>query len=285
MDRTLASEEVEMTVAWAPAADTHLEPKLLGRRSLARVPVEVALRLHVAGLAGPLPARTRDVGVGGLCVATPSCFPLKDLRRVAVLHANETVEVDAEGRWQAAFPGRDAFLSGVRFPNVGGRVRDYLWDVVHDQTKTLSTWLSQESEMRSLALPDLVELIHAMRMRQSMNGEVVFRQGSRQAGDDSIFVVMTGSVTLETLTAKGRSVELGSVTRGQLLGGSALLGSKARLETATVTRPAVFLEISRASLAFLQLVYPMLAAELTTIVMRTYMERQQSALNRAVDRA
>jgi hypothetical protein len=281
----LDARMVEMAIPAALDVSARLEPKLLGRRTLARVPMDVALRLHVVGLPGPLPARARDIGLGGLCVATPTCFPLSDLRRVSILHPNEKLEVDAEGRWQAAFPGRDAFLSGVQFPNTGGRVRDRLWDFVHDQTKALSTWLSQESELRSVALPDLVELIHAMRMRESTNGEVVFQQGSRQAGDDSIFVVRTGSVTLETSTAMGRTVELGRITRGQLLGGSALLCSAAPLERAIVSEPATFLEISRSALGFLQVVYPMLAAELTTILIRSYVKRQQAALTRAVDRA
>jgi CRP-like cAMP-binding protein len=273
-------------VALAPVLDvaTHPEPRFLGRRSLARVPIDIALRLHVAGLPGPLPARARDLGLGGLCVVTPTCFALSDLRRVAILDVNERLEVDAEGRWQAAFPGRDAFLSGVRFLNLEAGVRGRIWDIVHDQTKQLSTWLSQRSELKSVDLADLVELIHVMRVRESATGEVVFEQGSRHVGDDSILIVTNGSVTVETSSARGHKVELARVTRGQVLGGSALLCAAAPLETAIVSEPSTFLEISRGSLGFLQVVYPMLAAELTTLLMRIYVERQQAALNRALDR-
>lgn len=274
-----------MALASVPESDTRLEPRLLGRRSLARVPMDVTLRLHVAGLPGPLPARGRDLGVGGLCTATPTCFSLSDLRRVAVLHANEKLELDVEGRWQAAVQGRDAFLSGLRFLNVEGRARDRLWDIVHDQTKSLSTWLSQQSDLQRIDLADLVELIHAMRVREGGIGEILFRQGARQVGDDSIFLVRSGSVVVETSAPGGHRVGLGDAMRGQLLCSSALLCASAPLETAVVSQPASFLEISRASLGFLQAVHPMLAAELTTILVRRYVERQQAALAKAAGRA
>lgn len=265
-----------------PRADTKL---LLGRRSLARVPMDLALRLHVANLPGPLPARARDLGVGGVCVATPSCFPLADLRKVSLLHPTEKLELTVDGRWQTEVPGRDAFLSGLRFLELDARALDRLWDIVHDQTKYLARWLSQQSELSTLALSDLIQLIHAMRLRDVASGEPVYRQGTRGVGDDSILVVVSGRVALETCTARGRKVPLGNAERGQVLAGSALLCGASPLESAIVSEAASFLEISRSSLAFLQAASPPLAADLAAIATSSCLSRQQGALHRAVDRA
>ena len=206
-----------MSLALAPQNDPS-GSKLLGRRSLARVPLDLALRIHVAGLSGPLPARSRDLGVGGLCIATPSCFALGELRKVSLLHPTTKLDLVAEGRWQTEVPGRDAFLSGIRFPEVDGRTLDRLWDLVHDQTKHLSRWLSQHSDLKALALGDLIELIHVMRLRDMASGETVYRPESKQHGDDSILVVTTGRIVLEARVASGRKISLGEVGRGQIRG-------------------------------------------------------------------
>jgi hypothetical protein len=273
-----------MALAAAPPIDSRPDLKLLGRRSLARVPMDLTLRLHLNDLPGPLPARARDLGVGGLCIATPTCFPLADLRKISLLHPTERFDVPVEGRWQAEVPGRDAYLSGVRFHELDGRTLDRLWDAVHAQTKYLSRWLSQQSELRAVALSDLIQLLHAMRMRDLGSGESLFRQGSRQLGDDSIFVVVSGRVVLETCSPRGHKSLLGSAGRGQVIAGSALLCGEAPVESAIVSEAASLLEISRGSLGFVQAACPALAADLIGIATRAYLERQRTALHQAVDR-
>jgi hypothetical protein len=57
------------------------------------------------------------------------------------------------------------------------------------------------------------------------------------------------------------------------------------LETAVISEAASFLEISRASLGFVQAACPMLAAEVTALVTRAYLGRQRMALHQAVDRS
>jgi hypothetical protein len=274
-----------MALALAPVLESFSNPKLLGRRSLARVPMDLALRLHLGGLPGPLPARARDFGMGGLCVATPSRFELSELRRITLLHPTERAELDVEGRWQAEVPGRDAFLSGVRFLQVDAKQLDRLWDLVHDHTKYLSRWLSQQSLLKTLSLSDLIQVIHAMRLRDVASGEMLYRQGVRQPGDDSIAVIVTGTVVLERSTPRGRKVVLGSAGRGQVFGGSALLSGAPPLESAIASEPTHCLEISRSSLDFLESACPSLAADLTSIVTKACLERQAAALDRSVDRS
>jgi CRP-like cAMP-binding protein len=272
-----------MASAALPVGDACSEAKLLGRRSLARVPMDLTVRLHLASSPGPLPARARDLGVGGVCVATPAPFALPDLRRVSLLHANERIEVKAEGRWQVEVPGRDGHLSGIRFHDVDARTLERLWDAVHTQTKQLSRWLSQHSELKALPLPDLIQLLQAMRLRELASGEVVYQQGVRQPGDDSILVVRRGRVALETRSPRAQRVALGHATAGQVLGGSAVLCGAPPLESAVVCEAASLLEISRASLGFVQAACPALAADLAAIVTRSYVLRQHAALCRALD--
>jgi CRP-like cAMP-binding protein len=273
-----------MALALAPQNDP-FGSKLLGRRSLARVPMDLALRIHVAGLSGPLPARSRDIGVGGLCIATPTCFSLKDLSRVSLLHPTAKLDLVAEGRWQAEVPGRDAFLSGIRFPEVDAGTLDRLWDLVHDQTKQLSRWLSQQSDLKALDLCDLIELIHVMRLRDMSSGETVYRPESNQLGDDSILVVMKGRVVLETPGARGRKIALGEASCGQIVGGVALVCGKPSLESAVVSEAASFLEISRSAFSFLCSASAPLAADLASIVTRTHVERLHTALTSAAQRS
>lgn len=271
-----------MATASLPASDPRPDARLLGRRSLARVPMDLTLRLHLANAPGPLPARARDLGVGGVCIATPTCFPIADLRRVTVLHPSERVELAAEGRWQTEVPGRDAYLTGVRFDDLDAKSLDRLWDAVHAQTKQLSRWLSQHSELRELSLPDLVQLLNAMRLREVASGESVCQQGRRQRGDDSVLVVWRGRVSLETRSPGGHRVGLGSAGPGEVLGSSALLCG-ASLESAIVSEAGCLLEISRASFGFVQTACPALAADLLAIVTRRYLLRQQEALRRTAD--
>jgi CRP-like cAMP-binding protein len=273
-----------MALVSVPSIDSPTALKLLGRRSLARVPMDLTLRLHLANLPGPLPARARDLGVGGLCISTPTCFPLDDLRRVSLFHPQEKFEVPVEGRWQTEVAGRDAYLSGARFHEVDARTLDRLWDSVHAQTKHFSRWLSQQSELSSVALSDLIELLQAMRLRDLGSGESLFRQGSRQHGEDSIFVVVSGRIVLETCSPRGRKTLLGNAGRGQVIAGSTVLYGGPPAESAIVSEAASLLEISRSSLAFVRAVCPALAADLITIATRAYLERQRAALNQAVDR-
>jgi hypothetical protein len=266
------------------AQDGRLEPRLLGRRSLPRVPVDLALTLHLAGLPA-LPARAREIGVGGVCIATPTRLPLAELRRVSLHSLDTRLKLDVEVRWQAETPGRDGFLAGLEFTNVNPWSRDALWDIVHSQTKRLASLVSRETDLEVIGLADLVDLIHAMRIRDGGTGEVLFRRGCRQAGDDSIFLLLSGKVAIETASRDGRRVSLGEARAGELLCSNALLGAAEPLETALVSEASSLFEISRASFGFIQAVHPLLAAALTTILVRRYVGRQHEALAAALEHA
>jgi CRP-like cAMP-binding protein len=122
-----------------------------------------------------------------------------------------------------------------------------------------------------------------MRLRDLGTGESVCQQGARQLGDDSILVVWRGRVSLEARSPRGRRVALGNTGPGQVLGGSALLCGGVPIESAVVSEPASLLEISRASLGFVQAACPALAADLLAIATRSYLLRTQEALHRTVD--
>jgi len=269
---------------------------VLGRRALPRVGMCFPVRLHLAGLPCPLDARTRDLGVGGACVATPSRFALADLRRVTLMPPTGVIELLAEGRWQAEVSGEDAFLSGLRFLEVPGETRDQLWDLAHEQAKSLTRWLSQQPGFAELDLSDTLDVVHVTRLRDVRAGGRLYRQSTRpraggllrrhciQAyGEDSIFVLARGEVVLEMRTPLEQTLVLARVRTGEVLGGIALAANMLPGETAIVEQDASLLEISRGAFENLKQVSPALAFRLASFAMRSHLLRLESAFGRFGD--
>lgn len=256
---------------------------VLGRRALPRIGISLPVRLHLAGLSGPLGARTRDLGVGGVCVATPSRFAVRDLRNVAIGLPKGACELPAEGRWQIEVSGEDAFLTGIRFLEIPGEILDQLWDVVHERAKRLTHWLSQQPELAALSLSDALDLAHLTRLRDVGAGAYVYRQGVQPSGGDSIFVVASGEVVLERRTERQRRFVLGSARTGQVFGGTGLLANVAPGETAVVERDASLLEVSKGAFENLKHASPELAFRIASLVARSHLLRLESALARLGD--
>lgn len=252
---------------------------LLGRRALPRVAISAPVRLQLAGL-GPLDARARDLGAGGACVSTRSCFAPQDLRRVTLLLGDGPLEVEAEGRWQLEVAGDDAFLTGVRFLDVPELARERLWDVVHQQSKTLTRWLLQQRDFAGLDLCDAVDLVHITRVREIRAGGLLYRQGMH---DDSIFIVTRGEVVFERRTPRDRKLTVGRALPGQLLGGLGVVADSPASETALADRDVTLLEISRGAFENLQLTSPLLAFQLASRVVQSHLQRVDSTLGRLVD--
>jgi hypothetical protein len=252
---------------------------VLGRRALPRVAISLPVRLHLGEL-GPLDARARDLGAGGVCVATPSCFAPQDLRRVTLLLTSGRIEVDAEGRWQLEVSGEDGFLTGIRFLDIPEEALERVWDLVHQRSKALAHWLLQQHEFADLNLRDVVDLAHVTRMREIRAGGLLYRQGVR---DDSAFVVTCGEVVFERRTPRDRKLMVGRARPGQLLGGLGVVANCLPNETAVADSDVSLLEISRGAFENLQLTSPALAFQVASLVMQSHLRRLDSALGRLVD--
>lgn len=253
---------------------------VLGRRALPRVGISFPVRLHLAGLPGPLDARARDLGVGGVCIATASRFVVRDLRRLVLVLPAGAVELPAEARWQIEASGEDAFLTGVRFLDIPDETLDLLWDVVHEQAKSLTRWLSQQRELAGLSLGDALDLAHLTRLREFRAGGSIYRQGVQASGEDSIFVVMRGEIVLETRTPAHRKFVVGHVRPGQLFGGMGIVANALPSETALVDRDSSLLEVSRGTFENLKQASPALAFQIASLATRSHLLRLESALGR-----
>jgi CRP-like cAMP-binding protein len=266
---------------------------VLGRRALPRVGMCFPVRLHLAGLPCPLDARTRDLGVGGACIATSSRFALADLRRVTLMPPTGAIELLAEGRWQTEVSGDDAFLTGLRFLEIPGETRDELWDLAHEQAKSLTRWLSQQPAFAELDLRDTLDLVHVTRLRDVKAGGRLYRQStqpraggllrrpcSQAYGEDSIFVLARGEVVLETRTPLEQTLVLARARAGEVLGGIALAANMLPGETAIVEQDASLLEISRGAFENLKQASPALAFQIASIATRSHLLRLESVLSR-----
>jgi hypothetical protein len=252
----------------------------LGRRALPRVAISFPVRLRVTGLAGSLEARARDVGAGGVCVATLSLFAVRDLRGVTLLTPNGRVDLDAEARWQHEVSGEDGFFTGVRFLEVPEEPLELLQDLVHQRSKSLSRWFSQQPDLPGLGAQDALELAQVTRLREARSGGLLYRQG---IPEDSIFVVTRGEIVFEFRTPRHRKLIVGRVGPGQLLGGLGLVANALPGETAIVDRDVSLLEISRGAFENLQMASPALAFQLASLVVSGQLRRMETALGRWAD--
>jgi len=261
------------------------EPSRFGRRSLGRVALDFPVRLQVRGLPARLSARTRDLGLGGVCIATASRFDFRSVGSIELMHPTVRLQLPAEGRWQMEACGEDSFLTGIAFESLDSTALDKVWDLTHVQTKYLTRWLGQMSDFHDLGLASLQELAQLTRLRDAGTGTVLQRQDARIAGDDSILLLMQGQVSLERRGSLGRRLAAADVEPGHSFGGLPLLTGVAPGETAIVGATARLLEISRGAFDVLRRSSPTLALEVASIVTRRHLERAVGASDRAVETA
>lgn len=267
----------------SPPPHDRTSETVFGRRGAPRVAMAFPVALHVTGLAGPLEGRARDLSISGVGVETPTRFALAELRRVTLLPAGARIELAAAGRWQRELPAERSFLTGIQLLQVEGPALDQIWDLVHAQAKSLTHWLSKQPAFEGLDLNQCVDLAHLTRLRELPTGARVYRQGVSASGEDSLFVLMRGSVVLELRTPRQRTLVMGRVAPGQMFGGAALLTGEPAGESAIIERDATLLEISRATFENLAATNAELAFGIAAIAMRSHRAHAESALVRLVD--
>jgi hypothetical protein len=257
---------------------------LLGRRALPRVGVVLRARVHVAGLVAPLWATTRDLGLRGACVATPTRFAHQDITGITVYGGREPIELRAVGRWQAEVPGRDAFLTGVALWDVSEAAHDALWDIVHERVKDLTRWLKQQPVLDALEFDDLLELAHATRIQELRTGQVLYQQEGEGPPGSSLYLVSSGAIALEARSSRDRVIAMHEIGPGGLFGGLGLVADLPAGETAVAATDASLLEISGAAFEYLQHAAPGFAFRLAAVAVGTNVLRLQSALRVLGDR-
>lgn len=258
-------------------------PRGRDSRRSGRVGADLPVQLHGTDFRGTLPARARDLSVGGLCIATHSAFALKSVRRVTLGLPSGPLTLQAEGRWQRDAPSDGVMLSGVEFVEPSPEAVAALKSLVFEIGQSLAQFLSTESELRGLGLEEILGLAHITRLRDVTAGATIYRQDTAHPGEDSIFVVGRGSVIVQVRARNVSEVMLARLGAGQVFGGMPLVGGISHSDSAVADTDARILEIDQDAFSYLKTARPSLAEGLAFAVTHAYRRRLMDALVRVRD--
>lgn len=248
-----------------------------------RVAVSYPVELFSAGFDGPLRARSRDLGVGGLCVETASVFAPSSIRRVVLGLPGDELAVEARGCWQQFCPSGRGVLTGIAFERPQRKQAVRLWDVVVTQGSRQAQRLYGRGDLKSFGVEEILGLCHASRLRRLPAGHRIYSQGVAESAADSIFAVQEGVVSLRVASAAGHPAAFDRLGPGRLFGGIPLLAADAPPETAVVEQDAVLLDVTVSGFEMLRSSRPWLAQRLAQTVNRVYARRASQPLARWVD--
>lgn len=253
---------------------------LLQARSDPRVGADYDVEIVSSDLAGPLAARSRDLGIGGACLATPSPFSFRSVRRVVLHLPGGRLELDAEGRWQREEPSEQVILTGVAFQAPPEAAVARLWDVVLDGGKALARFLYGDSDLAHFSVDEAVGLAHASRWRTVPAGRAIYRGDVERSGASSIFVLHTGTVQLQVRAKGVIDHTFATLGPGRLFGGLPLVAGGLPAEAAIARTDVRLLEIHEGSFRYLCAARPWLAQRLAQAVTLTYARRAGALLAR-----
>lgn len=249
-------------------------------RGSGRVGSDLPVEIHLSDLPAPLPARSRDIGVGGICIATPTVFALKSVRRAVIGLPSGPLALDAEGVWQFDASADDVVLSGLAFLDPPAESIETLSNLVLESGRALARFLYAHSDLKDFGLEEVLGLAQITRFRDVPAGRSVFRQDTTHQGEDSIFIVARGGVALEAHPRRGREVVLARLGPGRLFGGLPLLGPLTHAESAVAESDTRLLEIDRDAFRYLENARPWLAQRLALAVIRAHAARLHEMLAR-----
>jgi len=253
-------------------------------RQAARVGADHPVQIHCSGLAGSLAGRTRDLSVGGLCVATPSPFDVKSLHRVTLQLPDRHLTLRCEGRWQRDEPADDLVLTGLEFEDLSSDERDALWSLVLQTGRELASFLHERAELHELGLEEAMGLAQVTRYRDIPAGHSLYRQDQRREGEESLFLLLQGEVVLTVRVRDARDVEIARLRPGDLFGGLPLLADCPNAESATAATSSRLLEIDDSAFRYVRLAKPWLGYRLGSALLRVNARRLRDVLGTTRDR-
>jgi len=253
-------------------------------RSDPRVGVDFPVDVYTTDLPGPLPGRTRDLGVGGVCVVTPSSFAIKAICRVVLTLPSGVLQLEAGGQWQREVPAEDLVLTGIRFHDPPEAAVDVLWEIVIQAGKQLARFLHHKSDLKELGLEEAMGLAQVSRLRNIPTGGWIYRQDTAQPGEDSIFIITRGTVVLQTRVRDAREVMLARLSVGEMFGGLPLFGDVPHAESAVAETDLLLFEVDRGAYGYMRGAKPWLAHRLAQAGTRSYARHLREVLTRLRDR-
>lgn len=264
-----------------PLGATDAAAAVLEARADPRVGVDLGARVFSRDFEGGLDARARDLSVGGVCVASESPFAFKSVERLVLDLPSGPMELPAQGRWQSESVCERVVLTGLAFDSRSAADVSRLWDAVQGSCKELGLFLYDRTELSDLSADDAVSVAQISRFRIVGIGRFIYRQDVCRAGDDSIFIVHRGRVSLGHGFTSGREATLERLGPGCLFGGLPIVAETPNLETAVADEDCTLLEISRAAYGYMRVARPLLAQRLAQLVARSHTQRMRRLLELA----
>lgn len=252
----------------------------LEMRATPRVGADYPVQVYSSEFSGPLVGRTRDLGVGGLCVATSSPFSFKSITQVGLGLPDRTLLLPAQGCWQREEPADELMLTGVSFKEASAEDLNTIWSLVLDAGKHLARFMYENSDVRELGLEEAMGLAQITRFRDIRAGRSLYRQGTRQPGETSLFLLMRGIVVLQVRVKDAIEVEIARLQPGEIFGGTPIIASVPHPESAVAETDVRLLEIDEAAFRYIRCVKPWLGYRLGTAMTRTSALRLSALLKR-----
>ena len=192
-------------------------------RSNPRVGTDIPVEVYATDFSGALLGETRDLSIGGACIATQSPFNIKSVQRIVLGLPAGKLMVEAVGCWQQEDPAEGLILTGIQFENPDADQLEVVWDQVLDSGKRLARFLYERTALHELGLEEAMGLAQVTRFRAVSAGNMIYQQGRRGDGSDSIFLVIEGNVTLTVRARDAIERPLYQLSIGDLFGGLPLL--------------------------------------------------------------
>lgn len=231
----------------------------LGPRVAAYIPIQIYLRNQRA----PLLARSRDLGIGGVCVATSTGFPIREVDRVSIEFPRGALASPARGCWQRRIEDEEAISSGIEFLDCPLEVRSVLAEIMQRRAHEIACFLEESDAPPGLDLDDRIELAKFSRLRQIPSRRMIYRASEREA--ESLFVVFRGSVALHATgePSLGRIVQQGSC-----FGGRSLLADLPSVDSCLAREDTQLLEVDVHAYRFLEFARPILARRILHAILQ-----------------
>lgn len=240
----------------------------LEMRTQPRVGADFPVRVFSRDFPMPLEARTRDLSVDGACLATSTPFAVKSIHRIELGLPHQTLTLEADGCWQRDEPCADLVLTGVSFVAPDDAARDRLWETVLASGQQLARFLYERSGLHELGLEEAMGLAQVTRYRHIPAGRTLYRQDTREPGEDSIFLLTEGRIALRVRIRNARDLDFADLGPGELFGGFPLVADLAHTESAIAESDSSLLEIDNTAYRYICTARPWLAQKLATALVR-----------------
>lgn len=251
------------------------------RRASARVAAMLPVELIFSyGSGNTMPARSIDIGMGGMCIQTSSIIDSQAVDAVRFNLGGNRVGFDVCSPWNIDLGGSGGPATGLVFESLDGPKKDALWDFIQGRGRDLGSFLTSCEGLEQLLFEESLELALATRLREFAAGDLIYR-GREEDTSSSISVVMTGSVVLEL--ADGRcNQQISQVGPRELFGGLPIVAGCAPIERAIAIEETRILEFSAYAAENLLNTKPHLGVSLLRAASFHWMRRFAETLERVI---